>query len=87
VPLLLLLGAFGIPQPYSNPIISFAIFPTQLMPFLKNKPMLHEWTLWVFNRETPNYAPITIVILIIFWFFAAMVIFYLVRAILLKLRA
>ncbi len=38
------------------------------MPFLENKQLMRELTISVFGRMTPNYAPITILFLIAFWF-------------------
>ena len=79
IPLVLLLNAFLIPEPYSHPLINVAIAPTHLMPFLEDKELLHKMTLRVFDRQTPNYAPITIVILIIFWFFTTIIMTFIVR--------
>jgi len=69
VPGAFLVIAFVIPEPYSHPLINVAISPTKLMPFLEDRELMREFTISVFGRMTPNYAPITIVVLIIFWFF------------------
>ena len=79
VPLLFLLNAFVVPEPYSHPLIYVAMAPTHLMPFLEDRELLQTLTLWVFGRGTPNYAPISIVILIIFWFVLTVVMFYFAR--------
>lgn len=79
VPLVLLLNAFLIPEPYSHPLINIAIAPTHLMPFLEDRELLHKMTLWVFGKQTSNYAPITIIILIIFWFFATIIMTFIAR--------
>ena len=79
VPLLFLLNAFLVPEPYSHPLIHVAMAPTHLMPFLENRELLQNLTLWVFGRNTPNYAPILIVILIIFWFVITVVTVYFAR--------
>jgi|GEM_PF-2594925 len=79
VPLVLLLNAFLIPEPYSHPLINIAIAPTHLMPFLEDRELLHKMTLLVFDRQTPNYAPITIIILIIFWFFTTIIMTFITR--------
>ena len=65
---LLLVNAFVVPEPYSHPLIYVATLPTHLMPFLENREFLNKLTLWVFVKQTPNYAPITILFLIGFWF-------------------
>jgi hypothetical protein len=72
-PALLLINAFIVPEPYSHPFIHVAIAPTKIMPFLENRELMHELTIFVFGRMTPNYAPITIVFLIIFWFFIGII--------------
>jgi hypothetical protein len=79
VPTIFLLNAFLVPEPYSHPLIYIAWLPTYLMPFLKNRELLESLTLMFFGRLTPNYAPITIIILIGFWFFASMFGLFLVR--------
>jgi hypothetical protein len=79
VPIVLLFNAIVVPEPYSHPLINVAIAPTYLMPFLENKELLKDFTQIVFGRETPNFAPITIVILIFFWFIISMVAFYCLR--------
>ena len=68
VPALLLANAFLVPEPYSHPLIHVALAPTKLMPFLDNRELMHEFTVAIFGRMTPNYAPITILFLIAFWF-------------------
>lgn len=65
----LLVNAFLIPEPYSHPLIHVALAPTKLMPFLENRELMGELTMALFGRMTPNYAPISIVFLIIFWSF------------------
>lgn len=67
-PASLLVGSFLFPEPYSHPFFTLATAPTKLMPFLENRQLLGELTIIVFGRMTPNYAPITILILIVFWF-------------------
>ena len=73
VPVVLLVNAFAIPEPYSHPLINVAVAPTKLMPFLEERELMHELTLSVFGRMTSNYAPITTVILIAFWFFIGLI--------------
>lgn len=68
VPAVFLFNAFVVPEPYSHPLIHVAIAPTNLMPFLENRELMHELTLLFFGRMTPNYAPMTIIFLIAFWF-------------------
>jgi len=68
VPALLLFNAFVIPEPASHPLIYLAISPTKVMPFVENREFMRELTLAVFGRQTPNDAPVLILILIIFWF-------------------
>lgn len=74
VPIILLVNAFLIPEPYSHPLINVAIAPTKLMPFLENRELMHKLTLSVFGRMTPNYAPITILFLIVFWFIVGLLV-------------
>lgn len=68
LPAVFLFNAFLVPEPYSHPLIYVSIAPTKLMPFLENRELMRELTVALFGRMTPNYAPITIVFLIIFWF-------------------
>ncbi|HEC04604.1 MAG TPA: hypothetical protein ENI84_00200 [Thiothrix sp.] len=68
IPVLLLANAFIIPEPYSHPLIKVAVAPTHLMPFLDDQELLKSLTMSIFGRITPNYAPITILILMVFWF-------------------
>ena len=63
-----LLNAFAVPEPYSHPLISIAIAPTKLMPFLEDRELLRELTIAVFGSMTPNFAPISVVCLVLFWF-------------------
>lgn len=81
VPIVFLFNAFVVPEPYSHPLINIAILPTHLMPYLENRELMSELTQNVFGRQTPNYAPIMIVILIIFWFVISMLVLYFVRLI------
>ena len=39
------------------------------MPFMENNELMRGLTVMLFGRMTPNTAPITILILILFWFF------------------
>jgi hypothetical protein len=75
-PALLLVNAFLIPEPYSHPLIHVALAPTKLMPFLDNNELMHELTVVIFGRITPNYAPITILFLIAFWFLIGLACFF-----------
>jgi len=68
LPILLILCVFQIPEPYSHPFFYIGIAPRKLMPFLENKHLMRELTISLFGRMTPNYAPITILFLIAFWF-------------------
>ena len=72
VPMILLVNAFLIPEPYSYPLMKVAIAPTKLMPFLENRELMRELTLSVFGRMMPNFAPISILFLIVFWFFVGL---------------
>jgi hypothetical protein len=72
-PAVFLVNAFLVPEPYSHPLIYVSIAPTNLMPFLENRELMGEFTVALFGRMTPNYAPITIVFLIIFWFIVGVV--------------
>ena len=69
VPVVLLLNAFLIPEPYSHPLIHIAIAPSKVMPFLENRELMGELTVYIFGRMTANFAPIQILFLIFFWFF------------------
>jgi len=73
VPALLLANDFLLPEPYSHPLIYVSLAPTRLMPFLENRELMRDLTVEVFGRMTPNYAPITIVFLIAFWFLIGLV--------------
>ncbi len=73
VPAFLMVNAFLVPEPYSHPLLNVAITPTKLMPFLENRELMRELTLFVFGRMTPNYAPITIVFLVFFWFLVGVI--------------
>ena len=84
VPTMFLLNAFVVPEPYSQPLINVALAPTHIMPFLEDRELMAELTQWVFGRQTPNFAPITIVILAVFWFVISMVALFLVRRLLTK---
>jgi hypothetical protein len=66
VPLLLLLIATQAPAALAKPGIEFAILPMELFNF--DTQTLNQLTVLVFGSLTPNYAPIQIVILFIFWF-------------------
>jgi hypothetical protein len=67
-PVFLLATSFLIPEPYSHPFISVGLAPTKLMPFLEDRRLMGQLTILVFQRQTPNYAPITTIILVVFWF-------------------
>nr|CAP48725.1 putative integron gene cassette protein [uncultured bacterium] len=71
VPVILLVNAFLIPEPYSHPLIHLGLAPTKLMPFLENRELMANLTEFVFGRMTPNFAPIQILFLITFWFAAS----------------
>jgi hypothetical protein len=73
LPAVFLLNAFIVPEPYSHPLISVAIAPAKLMPFLENKELMRRLTVALFGRMTPNYAPIAIVFLVIFWFIVGVI--------------
>ena len=73
LPALLLVNAFLVPEPYSHPLIHVALAPAKLMPFLENRELMHDLTVAVFGRMTPNYAPIMILFLIAFWFLIGLV--------------
>lgn len=73
LPVVLLVNAFLVPEPYSKPLINLAIAPTKLMPFLENRELMEALTVTLFGRMTPNYAPISIVFLIIFWFVVGLI--------------
>ncbi|WP_347989793.1 hypothetical protein [Methylomonas sp. AM2-LC] len=66
VPLLLLLIATQAPPALAKPGIEFAILPMELFNF--DTQTLNQLTVFVFGSLLPNYAPIQIVILFIFWF-------------------
>lgn len=86
-PLVLLLNAYVVPSLYSHPLIKVAMAPKYLLPFLQNRETLEQLTYFVFGRQTANYAPITILILIFFWAMLAVVLLYVVRVFLNKKRA
>ena len=69
LPTFLIMNAFLIPEPYSHPLIYLSLAPTKIMPFLENRELMQDLTIVIFGRMTPNYAPTTIIFLIIFWFF------------------
>jgi len=73
IPGILLAGAFLIPEPYSHPFIYIGIAPAKLMPFLENHDLMRYLTQFVFGRMTPNYAPIGIIFLMIFWFLLSVI--------------
>jgi len=68
LPVVFLVNAFLVPEPYSHPLIYVAIAPTKIMPFLENRELMEKLTVALFGRMTPNYAPISIIFLIVFWF-------------------
>lgn len=68
VPFVMLINAFMIPEPYSHPLIYLAMAPSKLMPFFENRELMYTLTEFAFGRMTPNFAPIQILILVIFWF-------------------
>lgn len=68
VPAILLFNAAAIPEPYSIPLIYLAISPGNVLPFLQDRELMQELTLAVFGRQTPNYAPIQVLFLTLFWF-------------------
>lgn len=73
MPVLLLINAFLIPEPYSHPLINLAIAPSKLIPFFEERELMRGLTEFVFGRMTPNFAPIQILILVFFWFFISTV--------------
>lgn len=73
LPVVFLVNAFLVPELYSQPLIYVAIAPTKLMPFLENRELMGELTVALFGRMTPNYAPISIIFLIIFWFMVGLI--------------
>ena len=73
LPTMFLVNAFVVPEPYSHPLVNVALAPTKLMPFLEDRDLMHDLTVAVFGRMTPNYAPITILFLIAFWFAVGLV--------------
>ncbi|GAB2192103.1 hypothetical protein MAH1_37120 [Sessilibacter sp. MAH1] len=73
VPILLLVNAFLIPEPYSHPMIYVALAPSKLMPFLENRELMSNLTQALFGRMTPNFVPIQMVFLVLFWFVATVV--------------
>ena len=85
VPVVFLLNAFVVPEPYSHPLINVALTPTHCMPFLADRELMRELTQWVFGRQTPNFAPITIVILVVFWFFISITVLFFIRRILARI--
>ena len=72
VPVLLLLNAFVIPEPYSHPLIDIGLAPIKLMPFLESRELMSYLTQVLFGRMTPNFAPIQMIFLILFWFLISM---------------
>jgi hypothetical protein len=79
VPFIFLLNAFAIEEPYSHPLMRVATFPAYLMPFLENRDFLKMLTLLVLGKQTANYAPIVILILIIFWFTFSILLTFMIR--------
>jgi hypothetical protein len=83
LPVSILALSFIIPEPYSWPIIELGIAPSKFMLFLQNEDLMRKLTVYLFDRMTPNYAPITIVFLFEFWFivglFSSVVIHRLIR--------
>ncbi|WP_317930567.1 hypothetical protein [Halioxenophilus sp. WMMB6] len=71
IPTILLLNAFVVPEPYSHPLIHLGLAPVKLMPFLENRELMGYLTELVFRRMTPNYAPIQILFLSMFWVLAS----------------
>src|SRR5690606_37866999 len=69
----LLVNAFLVPEPYSHPLIQVALAPTRLMPFLESEGLVRGFTIAIFGRMTPNFAPITILVLIGLWFIVGLV--------------
>ncbi len=72
IPVAFIINAFLIPEPYSHPLIYVGLAPSKLMPFLENRELMRHATEFVFGRMTPNFAPIQIIFLIIFWFLLSM---------------
>jgi len=73
VPVLLLINAFLVPEPYSHPLINLAIAPSRLITLFEDRELMRELTEFAFGRMTPNFAPIQILILVFFWFFISIV--------------
>lgn len=71
-PLLLLLGVIFLPEPLAEYVLKISLSPASVLPFLENDNLMRTWTLCVFGRMTPNYAPIQILVLFIFWFLVAL---------------
>ena len=67
LPSVFILNAAFVPEPYSHPLIHAALSPGTLMPFLKDRDLMHALTLAVFGHPTPNDAPIQVVVLVLFW--------------------
>lgn len=68
IPITLLVCAFLIPEPYSHPFIYLGLASSKVMPFLENRELMSYLTEMVFGRMTPNFAPIQIIFLSVFWF-------------------
>ena len=68
LPAIFLFNAFVIPEPYSHPLINVAIFPSEFIPIMENRELMRKLTVFIFGKMGPNYAPISITILIFFWF-------------------
>ena len=79
IPALFFVNAFVIPWPYSQLLITIALSPVHLLPFLEDKELLHKTTILIFDRQTPNYAPITILVLTVFWFLIGVIIIFIAR--------
>lgn len=87
LPAFLVAAVLILPEPYSNPIIGFATAPSEWIPLLKDKDTLHQLTLMVFRRPTPNYAPILMVFLSLFWFTTEVIVLLFARVLRKKLKA
>ena len=69
----LLVNAFLVPEPYSHPLIQVALAPTRLMRFLESEGLVRGFTIAIFGRMTPNFAPVTTLVLIGLWFIVGLV--------------
>ena len=86
VPILFLLNAFLIPEPFSHPFIYIAMSPTYLLNFFEHRALLDSLTIFMFGGQTQNDAPVLINILFIFWFFLSMILLFMLRRILRKIK-